>query len=160
MLQQDAGKKLHDNEIEIRRQSLELMKEKKRSTDLESELQSVQVIANSRSTYINQLKHELEEKSKEYRENIHRYQILNDQKNHEVTMLKKELEILKMKQQQSEGKLLEVNLDLWGKDEQLKEMRSRENLLQHEVEKLKQGRQLNDSVNIYIQYLLFLNARL
>ena len=144
MLQQDAGKKLHDNEIEIRRQSLELTKEKKRSTDLESELQSVHAIADSRNTYVNKLKHELEEKSKEYIENIHRYQILNDQKNHEVTMLNKELEVLKMKQQQSEGQLLEVNLDLWGKDEQLKEMRSREMLLQHEVEKLKQGRQLID----------------
>ena len=141
---QDAGKKLHDNEIEIRRQSLELMKEKKRSTDLESELQSVQVIADSRNTYINQLKHELEEKSNEYIENIHRYQILNDQKIHEVTILNKELEILKMKQQRSEGQLLEVNLDLWGKDDELKEMKSREMLLQHKVEKLKQGRQLND----------------
>ena len=144
MLQKDAGKKLHDNEIEIRRQSLELTKEKKRSTDLESELQSVHVIADSRNTYINQLKHELEEKSNEFIENIHQYQILNDQKIHEVTMLNKEVEILKMKLQRSEGQLLEVNLDLWGKDEQLKEMRSREMLLQHKVEKLKQGRQLND----------------
>lgn len=52
MLQKDAGKKLHDNEIEIRKQSLELMREKKRSTDLESELLSMQGIADSQNTHI------------------------------------------------------------------------------------------------------------
>ena len=111
MLQKDAGKKLHDNEIEIRRQSLELTREKKRCTDLQSELLSVQGIAYSRSTSIFQLRHELEVKSKEY---------------------------MKLKQRK-EGELLQANLDLLGKDEALKEMKTREMSLQHEMEKLKQG---------------------
>ena len=53
MLRRNAGKKLHDNEFEIRRQSLELLREKKRYTDLESELLSVQGIADNRSSSIN-----------------------------------------------------------------------------------------------------------
>ena len=132
MLQRDAGKKLHDNEIEIQRQSLELMKEKKRCTDLESELLSVQGIADNRSTSIRQLKYELEVKSKEYMENVHQYQM-------KIQEVNKQLENSKKKEQRKEGELLQVNLDLWGKDETIKEMNTREMSLQHEVKKIKQG---------------------
>ena len=121
MLQKDAGKKLQDNEIEIRRQSLELMKKKKRCTDLESELLSVQGIADNRSTSIHQLRHELE---------------VNERKIQEVNQ---QLENMKKQEQRKEGELLQVNLDLWGKDEALKEMETREISLQCKVEKLKQG---------------------
>ena len=132
MLQKDAGKKLHDNEIEIRRQSLELMREKKRCTDLQSELLSVQGIADNRSTSIHQLRHELEVKSKEYMQNVLQY----ERKIHEVN---KQLENMKKQEQRKEGELLQVNLDLWGKDEALKEMETREMSLQHKMEKLNQG---------------------
>ena len=127
MLQKDAGKKLHDNEIEIRRQSWELMREKKRCTDLESELPSVQGI-----TSIHQLRHELEVKSKEYTNNVHQYEM-------KIQEVNKQLENLKKQEQRKEGELLQVNLDLWGKDEALKEMKTREMSLQHKMEKLKQG---------------------
>ena len=132
MLQKDAGKKLHDNEIEIQRQSLELMREKKRCTDLESELLSVQGIADNRSTSIHQLRHELEVKSKEYMKNVHQYQM-------KIQEVNKQLENMKKQEQRKEGELLQVNLDFWGKDEALKEMKTREISLQCEVEKLKQG---------------------
>ena len=132
MLQKDAGKKLHDNEIEIRRQSLELMTEKKRCTDLESELLSVQGIADNRSTSIHQLRHELEVKSKEYTNNVHQYEM-------KIQEVNKQLENMKKQEQRKEGELLQVNLDLWGKDEALKEMKTREMSLQHKMEKLKQG---------------------
>ena len=132
MLQKDAGKKLHDNEIEIQRQSLELMREKKRCTDLESELLSVQGIADNRSTFIHQLRHELEVKSNEYMKNVHQYQI-------KIEEVNKQLENMKKQEQRKEGELLQVNLDLWGKDEALKEMKTREISLQRKVEKLNQG---------------------
>ena len=132
MLQKDAGKKLHDNEIEIRRQSLELMREKKRCTDLESELLSVQGIADNRSTSIHQLRHELHVKSKEYTNNVHQCEM-------KIQEVNKQLENMKKQEQRKEGELLQVNLDLWGKDEALKEMKRREMSLQHKMEKLKQG---------------------
>ena len=132
MLQKDAGKKLHDNEIEIRRQSLELMREKKKYTDLESELLSVQGIADNRSTSIHQLRNELEVKSKQYMKNVYQYEM----KIQEVNL---QLENIKKLDQRKEEKLLQVNLDLWGKDEALKEMKIREMSLQCKVEKLKQG---------------------
>ena len=125
MLQKDAGKKLHDKEIEIRRQSLELMREKKRSTDLESELLLVQGIADNRNAYISQLTHDFQQK----------YQILS-LKFQEVN---KQLENTKKQEQRKEVELLQVKLDLGGKDETIKEMKTREMSLQHEVEKLKQG---------------------
>ena len=132
MLQKDAGKKLHDNEIEIRRQSLELMREKKRCTDLQSELLSVQGIADNRSTSIHQLRHELEVKSNEYMKNVHQYQI-------KIQEVNKQLENSKKQEQRKEGELLQVNLDLWGKDETIKEMKTSEMSLQRKVEKLNQG---------------------
>ena len=132
MLQRDAGKKLHDNVIEIQRQSLELMKEKKRYTDLESELLSVQSIADNRSTSIRQLKHELEITSMEYMENVHQYEM-------KIQEVNTQLENSKKKEQRKEGELLQVYLDLWGKDETIKEMKTSEMSLQHEGEKLKQG---------------------
>ena len=132
MLQKDAGKKLHDNKIEIRRQSLELMREKKRCTDLESELLSVQCIADNRSTSIHQLRHELEVKSKEYMKNVHQYE-------RKIQEVNKQLENMMKQEQRKEGELLQVNLDLWGKDEALKEMETRDISLQRKVEKLKQG---------------------
>ena len=119
MLQKDAGKKLHDNEIEIRRQSLELMREKKRCTDLQSELLSVQGIADNRSTSIHQLRHELEVKSKEYMQNVLQYESMIQEDN-------KQLENMKKLEQRKEGELLQVNLDLWGKEETIKEMETRE----------------------------------
>ena len=70
---------------------------------------------------------------------VQRNQLLIDQKIQEVTMLNKELQNVKMKQQRCEVQLLEVNLDLWGKDEELKEITSKEVLLQRKVEKLQQG---------------------
>ena len=132
MLRKDAGKKLHDNEIEIRRQNLELMREKKRCTDLESELLSVQGIADNRSTSIHQLRHELEVLSKEYMKNVHQYQM-------KIQEVNEKLENMTKQDQRKEGELLQVNLDLWGKDEALKEMKTREISLQRKVEKLKQG---------------------
>ena len=132
MLQKDAGKKLHDNEIEIRRQSLELMREQKRCTGLESELLSVQGIADNRSTSIYQLRHELEVKSKEYMKNVHQYQMKIQEAN-------KQLENSKKQEQRKDGELLQVTLDLWGKDETLKEMKTTEMSLHHNMEKLKQG---------------------
>ena len=132
MLQKDAGKKLHDNEIEIRRQSLELMREKKRRTDLESELLSVQGIADNRSTSIHQLRHELKVKSNEYMKNVHQYQI-------KIQEVNKQLENMKKQEQRKEEELLQVNLDLRGKDEAIKEMKTKEISLQHKVDKLKQG---------------------
>ena len=132
MLQKDAGKKLHDNEIEIRRQSWELMREKKRCIDLESELLSVQGIADNRSTSIHQLRHELEVKSKEYTNNVHQCEM-------KIQEVNKQLENMKKQEQRKEEELLQVNLDLWGKDETVKEMKTREMLLQHTMEKLNQG---------------------
>ena len=132
MLQKDAGKKLHDNEIEIRRQSLELTTEKKRCTDLESELLSVQDIADNRSTSIHQLRHELEVKSKEYMKHVIQYE-------RRIQEVNQQLENMKKQEQKKEGELLQVNLDLRGKDEALKEMKTREISLQHTMEKLKQG---------------------
>ena len=125
MLQKDAGKKLHDNEMEIKRHSLELMREKKRSTDLESELLSVQVIADNRDAYISQLTQDFQEK----------YHILSLN----IQDVKKQLENMKKQEQRKEGELLQVRLDLWGKDETLKAMKTRETSLQHMMEKLKQG---------------------
>ena len=119
MLQKDAGKKLHDNEIEIRRQTLELMREKKRCTELESELLSVQ--CNS-----SQLTHDFKQK----------YQILSMK----IQEVNKQLENMKMQEERKEGELLQVNLDLWGRDETIKEMKTRATSLQHKMEKLNQGR--------------------
>ena len=153
MLQKDAGKKLHDNEIEIRRQSLELMREKKRCTDLESELLSVQGIADNRSTSIHQLRHELEVKSKEYMKNIHQYQM-------KIQEVNKQLENMKKQDQRKEGDLLQVNLDLWGKDEALKEMKAREISLQRKVEKLKQGILKMNTSNLIIYSTFILDWEL
>ena len=50
-----------------------------------------------------------------------------------------EIENMKKQEERKEGELLQVNLDLWGKDEALKEMKTREMSLQHTMEKLKQG---------------------
>ena len=149
MLQKDAGKKLHDNEIEIQRQSLELMREKKRCTDLESELLSVHGIADNRSTSIHQLRHELEVKSKEYMKNVHQYQM-------KIQEVNKQLENMKKQEQRKEGELLQVNLDFWGKDEALKEMKTREISLQCEVEKLKQGilKMITSNLIIYSTFIL------
>ena len=108
------------------------MREKKRCTDLESELLSVQGIADNRSTTIHQLKHELEVKSKETLQNVHQYQM-------EIQEVNKQMENSKKQEQRKEEELLQVNLDLRGKDEALKEMKTREISLQCKVEKLKQG---------------------
>ena len=132
MLRRNAGKKLHDNEFEIRRQSLELLREKKRYTDLESELLSVQGIADNRSTSIHQLRHKLEVKSEEYLKNVQQYES-------KIQEVNKQLENMKKLKQRKEEELLHVNLDLRGKDEALKEMKTGEKSLQHKMEKLKQG---------------------
>ena len=108
------------------------MKERKRCTDLESELLSVQGIADNRSASIRQLKLELEVTSREYMENVHQYQM-------KIQEVNKQLENSKKKEQRKEGELLQVYLDLWGKDETIKEMKTREMSLQDEGEKLKQG---------------------
>ena len=105
------------------------MREKKRCTDLESELLSVQGIADNRSTSIHQLKHELEAKSKESLQSVQM----------KIQEVNKQLENSKKQEQKKEGELLQVNLDLRGKDEALKEMKTREISLQRKVEKLKQG---------------------
>ena len=149
MLQKDAGKKLHDNEIEIRRQSLKLMREKKRCTDLESELLSVQGIADNRSTSIHQLRHELEVISKEYMKNFHQYQI-------KIQEVNKQLENMKKQEQRKEEELLHLNLDLRGKDEAIKEMKTKEISLQHKVDKLKQGIYTVNEY-IYFNYLFYIN---
>ena len=73
---------------------------------------------------ITQLKHDSE--------NVHQYQL-------KIQEVNKQLENTKKQDQRKEGELLQVNLDLWGKDEALKEMKTREMSLQHKVEKLKQG---------------------
>ena len=125
MFQMDAGKKFHDKEIEIQRQSLELMREKKRYTDLESELLSVQGIPDTRSTSIHQLRHELEVKSKEYMKNVHQYQM-------KIQEVNKQLENMKKQDQRKD-------LDLSVKDNALKEMKSRKISLRRKVEKPKQG---------------------
>ena len=140
MLQKDAGKKLHDNIIEIRRQSLELMREKKRCTNLESELLSVQGIADNRSTSIHQLRHELDIKSKEYTNNVHQCEM-------KIQEVNKQLENMKKQEQRKAGELLQVNLDLWGKDEALKEMKRREM-------SLKQGIMNTSNVIIYSTFIL------
>ena len=125
MLQNDAEKKLHDNEMDIKRQSLELIRERRRSTDLESELLSVQVIADNRDAYISQLTNDFQKK----------YGILSLN----IQELNKQLENMKKQEQRKEGELLQVRLDSWGKDKTLKEMKTRETSLQHMMEKLKQG---------------------
>ena len=132
MLQKDAGKKLLDNEIEIRRQKLEFMRQKKRCTDIQSELLSLQSVADNRSTSIQRLKHELEIKSNEYMKNVHQYEM-------KIQEVKKQLENSKKQEQRKEGELLQVNLDLWGKDETIKEMKTSEMSLQRKVKKLNQG---------------------
>ena len=63
------------------------------------------------------------------------HQPVNQMKIQEVN---KQLENMN-KQEQRKGELLQVNLDLWGKDETIKEMKTREVTLQHKMEKLKQG---------------------
>ena len=125
-------KKDHDHESEIQRLSLELRREKKKCTDLESELLSVQCIADSRSTSIHQLRHELEVKSKEYMKNVHQCEM-------KIQEVNKQLKNTKKQEQRKEEELLQVNLDLRGKDEALKRMKTREISLQRKVEKLKQG---------------------
>ena len=132
MLQKDVGKKLLDNEIEIRRQKLEFMRQKKRCTDIQSELLSLQSVADNRSTSIQRLKHELEIKSNEYMKNVHQYEM-------KIQEVKKQLENSKKQEQRKEGELLQVNLDLWGKDETIKERKTSEMSLQCKVEKLNQG---------------------
>ena len=126
MLQKDAGKKLHDKEIEIRRQTLELMREKKRCTELESELLSVQCLTDCKNAYISQLTHDY----------VQKHQILSMK----IQEVNKQLENMKMQEERKEGELLQVNLDLWGRDETIKEMKTRATSLQHNMEKLKQGK--------------------
>ena len=46
---------------------------------------------------------------------------------------------MRKQEQRKEGELLQVNLDVWGKDETIKEKETREMSLQHKTEKLKQG---------------------
>ena len=65
-------------------------------------------------------------------ENVHQYQM----KIQEVNM---QLENMKNREKRKEEQLLQVNLDLRGKDEALKEMKTREISLQHTMGKLKQG---------------------
>ena len=132
MLQKDVGKKLLDNEIEIRRQKLEFMRQKKRCTDIQSELLSLQSVADNRSTSIQRLKHKLKIKSNEYMKNVHQYEM-------KIQEVKKQLENSKKQEQRKEGELLQVNLDLWGKDETIKEIKTSEMSLQCKVEKLNQG---------------------
>ena len=62
-------------------------------------------------------------------------------KQYELTIqeVNKQLENVKKQDQRKEGELLQVNLDLWGKDETIKEMKTREMSLQLKMEKLKQG---------------------
>ena len=56
-----------------------------------------------------------------------------------IQEVNKQLENMKKQEQRKEEELLQVNLDLRGKDEALKGMKTREMSLQHKVEKLKQG---------------------
>ena len=46
---------------------------------------------------------------------------------------------MRKQEQRKEGELSQVNLDVWGKDETIKEKETREMSLQHKMEKLKQG---------------------
>ena len=77
-------------------------------------------------------KEELITKLKHDSENVHQYQL-------KIQEVNKQLENMKKQDQRKEGELLQVNLDLRGKDEALKEMKTREISLQRKVEKLKQG---------------------
>ena len=62
-------------------------------------------------------------------------------KQYELTIqeVNKQLENMKNQEQRKEEELLQINLDLKGKEETIKEMKTREMSLQHEMEKLKQG---------------------
>ena len=73
---------------------------------------------------ITQLKHDSE--------NIHQYQL-------KIQEVNKQLENMKNQEKRKEKELLQVNLDMRGKDEALKEMKTREISLQRKVENLKQG---------------------
>ena len=56
-----------------------------------------------------------------------------------IQEVNKQLENTKKLDQRKEEELLQVNLDLWGKVEALKEVKTREISLQCKVENLKQG---------------------
>ena len=73
---------------------------------------------------ITQLKHDSE--------NVHQYQL-------KIQEVNKQLENMKNQEKRKEEELLHVNLNLRGKDEALKEMKTTEISLQHKMEKLKQG---------------------
>ena len=73
---------------------------------------------------ITQLKHDSE--------NVHQYQL-------KIQEVNKQLENMKNQEKRKEEELLQVNLDLKGNDEALKEMKTKEMSLQCKVEKLKQG---------------------
>ena len=73
---------------------------------------------------ITQLKHDSE--------NVHKYEL-------KIQEVNKQLENMKNQEKRKEEELLQVNLDLSGKEEALKEMKTREMSLQHTMEKLKQG---------------------
>ena len=62
-------------------------------------------------------------------------------KQYELTIqeVNKQLANVKNQEQRKEEELLQVNLDLRGKEETIKEMETREMSLQHTMEKLKQG---------------------
>ena len=62
-------------------------------------------------------------------------------KQYELTIqeVNKQLANVKNQEQRKEEELLQVNLDLRGKEETIKEMETREMSLQHAMEKLNQG---------------------
>ena len=63
---------------------------------------------------------------------VHQYQI-------KIQEVNKQPENSKKQEQRKEGELLQVNLDLWGKEETIKAMKTSEMSLQRKVEKLNQG---------------------
>ena len=56
-----------------------------------------------------------------------------------IQEVNKQLENTKHQEQKKEEELLQCNLDLRGKEETIKEIKTREMSLQHKMEKLKQG---------------------
>ena len=73
---------------------------------------------------ITQLKHDSE--------NIHQYQL-------KIEEINKQLDNSKKQEQRKEEELLQVNLDSRGKDEKIKEMKTREISLEHKIGNLKQS---------------------
>ena len=77
-------------------------------------------------------KEELITQLKQDSEIVHQYQL-------KIQEVNKHMENMKNQEKRKEEELLQVNLDLSGKEEALKEMKTREMSLQHTMEKLKQG---------------------